>query len=53
MEKYERKTEFQQTLEEIVREGARKMLQQAVENEIEEFTKQFCGLKDERGYRPS
>lgn len=51
MEKYEPKTEFQQTLEEIVREGARKMLQQAVENEIEEFIKQFCDVKDEQGHR--
>ena len=51
MEKYEQKTQFQQTLEEIVREGAQKMLQQAVENEIEEFIKQFCGIKNEQGHR--
>ena len=27
------------------------MLQQAVENEIEEFIKQFCDVKDEQGRR--
>lgn len=48
-----KKTEFRQTLEEIVREGARKMLQQAVENEIEEFVKQFCDVKDKQGHERS
>ena len=51
MEKNDTPTEFQQTLEEIVREGARKMLQQAVENEIEEFIKPFNGSRDEQGRR--
>ena len=37
MEKYDKLPEFQQSLEEIVREGARKMLHQAIENEVEEF----------------
>ena len=51
MEKYEQKTEFQQSLEEIIRDGARKMLQQAVENEVEEFVKQFCNVRNEKGRR--
>lgn len=51
MEKYEERTEFQQSLEEIIRAGARKMLQQAVENEVKEFMKQFCDIRDEQGHR--
>ena len=51
MEKYAQKTEFQQSLEEIIRDGARKMLQQAVENEVEEFVKQFCNVRNEKGRR--
>jgi len=38
-------------LEEILREGARKMLQQAIENEIDEYIEEHRGLRDERGRR--
>ncbi|NRA89847.1 MAG: hypothetical protein HRU43_01755 [Simkaniaceae bacterium] len=38
MEKYDQLPGFQQGLEEILREGARKMLHQAIEGEVEEFT---------------
>ncbi|WP_316359087.1 hypothetical protein [Candidatus Neptunichlamydia sp. REUL1] len=41
MEKYDELPGFQQGLEEIMREGARKMLHQAIESEVEEFIKQF------------
>ena len=37
MEKYDELPGFQQGLEEIVREGARKMLHQAIESEVEDF----------------
>ena len=47
MEKYDELPGFQQGLEEIVREGARKMLHQAIENEVEEFIKQCSNSKDE------
>ncbi|WP_316357987.1 hypothetical protein [Candidatus Neptunichlamydia sp. REUL1] len=33
--------EFQQGLEEIVREGARKILHQVIESEVEEFIKRI------------
>jgi hypothetical protein len=49
MEKYDKLPGFQQGLEEIVREGARKMLHQAIESEVEEFIKQCNNSKDENG----
>nr|WP_316359387.1 transposase [Candidatus Neptunochlamydia sp. REUL1] len=50
MEKYDELPGFQQGLEEIVREGARKMLHQAIESEVEEFIKQCNNSKDENGH---
>ena len=50
MEKYDKLPEFQQSLESIAREGARKMLHQAVENEVEDFIKQCSNSKDENGH---
>ena len=51
MEKYDRLPGFQKSLEEIARDGARKMLHQAIETEVEEFMKQFEDNKDEKGRR--
>ena len=50
MEKSDELPGFQQGLEEIVREGARKMLHQAIENEVEDFIKQCSNSKDENGH---
>lgn len=36
-------------LEQVAREGARKMLQLALENEVEEFIQKHSNLKDENG----
>lgn len=41
-------TTFDSALEQIVREGARKVLQQALENEVEELLERFINLKDEK-----
>lgn len=38
-------------LEEIIREGARKLLQQAIENEVTEYLERFNGQRDARGRR--
>ena len=45
MEKYDKSPGFQQGLEEIAREGARKMLHQAIANEVEEFINQCSNQK--------
>ena len=50
MEKYDELPGFQQGLEEIVKEGARKMLHQAIENEVEDFIKQCSNSQDENGH---
>ena len=50
MEKYDKLPEFQQSLESIAREGARKMLQQALESEVEECIKRCSNSKDENGH---
>ena len=50
MEKYDKLPGFQPGLEEIVREGARKMLHQAIESEVEEFMKKSSNAKDENGH---
>ena len=42
---------FETALEEIARAGARKMLQQALENEVEEFLALFSCARIERGQR--
>lgn len=49
MERYDKLPEFQTSLEEIARSGARKMLHQAIENEVDEFVQQFRNLRDENG----
>lgn len=41
-------TTFDGVLAQIVKEGARKLLQQALENEVEEVLEQFKNLKDEK-----
>ena len=38
-------------LEQIAREGARKMLQAALENEVDEFVSKYQPIKDEDGHR--
>ncbi len=38
-------------LEEIIREGTRKLLQQAIENEVTEYLERFSWQRDERGRR--
>ena len=38
-------------LEEIIREGARKLLQQAIENEVAEYLERFLGQTDGQGRR--
>jgi len=38
-------------LEEIIREGARKLLQQAIENEETEYLERYSGQRDEEGRR--
>jgi putative transposase len=38
-------------IEELVREGARRMLQMALEGEVAEFVERFSGKVDERGHR--
>ena len=44
-------SDFKTGLEEIIREGARKLLQQAIENEVEEQLEFFKEKRDERGRR--
>jgi len=38
-------------LEEVLREGARQMLQTAIENEVAEYVERHAGLKDAAGHR--
>ncbi len=38
-------------LEELLREGARKLLQQAIENEVEEYLRRYSHERDEQGRR--
>jgi hypothetical protein len=38
-------------LEEILQEGARKLLQAAIENEVEEYIEEYTQRRDERGRR--
>ena len=42
---------FKSLLEETLREGARKLLQQVIENEVEEYLEMFKTTKDEGGRR--
>lgn len=41
--------EFNNALEEVLREGVRKMLQSAIENEVSEYIEKHSSLKDECG----
>ena len=43
--------DFNTSLEEILRDGAKKMLQQAIENEILEYVEKYRDNKDERQRR--
>lgn len=45
------KNEARLGLEELLREGARQMLQQAIENEISEYIDQHAHVLDEKGHR--
>lgn len=40
-------SEFKNSLEEVLREGARRLLSQAIENEVKEYIEQLKGLKTE------
>ena len=40
---------FNDALSELLRQGARQIIAQAVEAELSEFLDQYQGLKDERG----
>ncbi len=42
---------FENLLEETLREGAKKILRQAIENEVEEYLEKFKTYKDEHGRR--
>ena len=48
---FEKDTDTWSVLEETLREGARRMLQQALENEIEEYLGKHASLTDENGRR--
>lgn len=43
--------ESKSILEEIIREGARKLLQQAIDNEVTEYLERYSGQRDEEGRR--
>lgn len=51
MEKHGIFSDFKTGLEEILREGARKLFQQAIENEVNEFLDLYKGERDEAGRR--
>lgn len=48
---FENKNPFSNVLEEVLREGARKLLQEAIENEVTEYIEKFKHLKDENNRR--
>jgi transposase-like protein len=50
-QKNQEKEEPQSMLEQILREGARKLLQTAIENEVTEYIAMFSDTKDENGSR--
>jgi len=50
-EKKQEKEEIKSLLEEIIREGARKLLQAAIEHEVNEYIYSFSDKKDEKGRR--
>ena len=47
-EKIDPSEQFKTALEETLREGARRLLQQAVENEVQEFLNAFRGVENRR-----
>ncbi len=49
MKKHDMFINFRTGLEEILREGARKLLQQAIENEVNECLELYQDRKDEHG----
>lgn len=51
MEKNDIFSDFKTGLEEILREGARKLLQQAIENEVKEHLELYKGQRDENNRR--
>ena len=44
-------SDYKTPLEEILRDGARKLLQQAIENEVDEYLELYKNQKDEKGRR--
>lgn len=48
---FEEKNLFGNALEEVLREGARKLLQQAIENEVIEFIREHQHVRDEEGHQ--
>lgn len=44
-------TTCQNALEELLRQGAQQMLQQAIENEVTEYLERHAGQRDEQGHR--
>ncbi len=50
-EKKQEKEEVKSLLEEIIREGARKLLQAAIEHEVNEYISSFSDTTDEKGRR--
>jgi putative transposase len=51
MEKHDTLADFNSSLETILRAGARQLLQQAIENEVEEYLKDHKHKRDENGLR--
>ncbi len=49
--KNQEKEESQSLLEQIIKEGARKLLQAAIEHEVAEYITLFSEIKDENGRR--
>jgi len=50
-EKKKEKEEVKSLFEEIIREGARKLLQAAIEHEVNEYISSFSDTTDEKGGR--
>ncbi len=50
MKQYEENPTFMKSLEDIAREGARKVLAQAIENEAKEFAQHYSNRRDSNGH---
>ena len=50
-EKKQVEEEPKSVLEQIIQEGARKLLQAAIEHEVAEYVERFKELKNEKGHR--